>query len=1546
MKNISLILILLFSINVLFSQEKSQTEVDNFENEMNSVLQHVDLSGIPSDFFYDKAFPYIPIEQFDGSFKSTDLTINRFGKIYATLYEATLGNTTILPDASHYMEAAAESINTTSNSIPIALLLYNYHQFKENAIELNLINKIGEKLYDVPNASQSPFEEKTVFAATTVQLVSNNLFPSFIIPSTLVYSNQSADIASLKIDMGDGSGFQSFTLNQPISPSYASNGTKKLVLKCTLVDGTILYSNFELLIDAPPITEDYSALPDLNIPVPATSEHAGGLLNVFLNCPSEGLVKPFVIIDGFDPPQTANRSFTNMISRLSDVAYPDNDMLIIDFLEAEGYDLVFLDHNYGSDYLQRNGEMVEDAIDLLNAAKATSGSNEPNIIVGASMGGVIGKLALLEMERDGEVHDTETFIALDASMLGSNIPLGIQEALVHLANVDVGNGLTGKKKLKELVPQVASAYSILEEPAVKQFLFYQAIDLGLSPPQIRVDFLDELEALDAPSDFEYLAISSGSITSTPQQLFNAGDELIDINSNWNDVSEILDLATDLNSNLTTGIEIFLGFINIASAGIFNTRVKSDFDIWSLPDHPSNFTKIYHGKLKVRVLGIKIIKTDRDVSVRNTQPYDSCPGGLIGFEKTLVPQELEDIVDVKYNAYCFVPTVSSLDIKAPFNEDLFIDVSDPINVTTNLSDLDGFDASTDASYLSYGDLQENQFHAKINTTNAPYLLYKIASRNDLLNINLIEDRIYNFGASDLAFDPMNPNAATATSNMISQNLTIRNTGALWVNRNDVTGFTDEMNPMNASNSEFNVYIRRKCGVNTTVTVRDEGEMIIGDRDGAKNSGTLFIDRGGRLIIQDNGKVEADQYSAIVIGDGGTLVVKDGGVLRMTRGAKGIVKEGGVLQINDGAKLDLWWNDFWSDNQTIEGSSVHVKDGGTLRINGSFEFTGSGFFQFDKGNILTLNSTFKLKGGGQTRRFMRLNKNAVLNVGDGTIDLEKGTIEYLAESKMRIEQGGQALIKQVNFEAIGAHDYTIGIQCEQASRLKIFRANFNGFYAGIEAFMMNQPSDKFDVFLANFNQCGIGVEAELCKELNFTGCRFQSTKSSDFALNLWNVEKVNLGANIQNYSFNLGAILIYNDLDAVAKNLSETTELNFRGGTLSNNKIGVNVHDYSRVDIFGRGVTISNNEVGIKATGTSKTKTVFANVTLSKASNISNNNVGILIGKGQDYLQASTGLTKSFGTVEMTCSKLLNNERGIEGEDLWLNIDACINSGQNTMNCDYSATYANHFKNAPGGNIFRICYVDRIAIPIEATGNYWEGGQPTTNADFGDILIGSSIDYNGSPQYACGFTVSFDDSNPATTAPTSCESDIIVFEPTDLPGGGGEPEKANCLTGDGPVVCLYNDDSSENISMKSQYNTAYKAYAAENFEKSKAVYKELAEITGDGEDSYCAPCQHYINIARTRSFYSANKKEEEDGKEISKKLATPTQMDDASVRIFPNPATEVLNINTDLTDNQVQILDVHGRILFTQVGSNNYQINISDWAKGIYFVHLTNLENSTT
>ena len=90
----------------------------------------------------------------------------------------------------------------------------------------------------------------------------------------------------------------------------------------------------------------------------------------------------------------------------------------------------------GADYIQRNAKAIKKLIKTLNTSLITNNSAEKLVVVGPSMGGLVSRWALKELENEGYDHNTKLWVSFDSPHQGANIPLSMQYAAEFAENFD------------------------------------------------------------------------------------------------------------------------------------------------------------------------------------------------------------------------------------------------------------------------------------------------------------------------------------------------------------------------------------------------------------------------------------------------------------------------------------------------------------------------------------------------------------------------------------------------------------------------------------------------------------------------------------------------------------------------------------------------------------------------------------------------------------------------------------------------------------------------------------------------------------------------------------------------------------------------------------------------------------------------------------------------------------------------------------------------------------------------------------------------------
>ncbi len=338
----------------------------------------------------------------------------------------------------------------------------------------------------------------------------------------------------------------------------------------------------------------------------------------------------------------------------------------------------------------------------------------------------------------------------------------------------------------------------------------------------------------------------------------------------------------------------------------------------------------------------------------------------------------------------------------------------------------FVASFDDDIETYGVLQHNQEHPSLNKNNAVFLIDEVfevvasGAGTGLGGETLLSSRTFNYGKST------DPNIFTRS--ILDVDLTVQNTGKLWVNRSGEIAFTDEVDAPNDFPTHFDLFVQNSnCNTPLNLIIQNSGELYLGEwtinnNNGTNNTATVYIKENSNVLIKNNGTLRMDNNSKIIIEDGGKVKVEAGGTLQTTNPSQIIVERGGILEIDPNANIDLWWG----------GSTIHIKEGGELRINGDFNFSGSGYFQFDEGHILSFGPSvdvFRLSGQSLTTRFIKLNGGAVLDLGGKDLDLEYGLVEFGGGSGIQGVEGDLRL-QAVTFQGSGDNSLLTASNLEDA------------------------------------------------------------------------------------------------------------------------------------------------------------------------------------------------------------------------------------------------------------------------------------------------------------------------------------------------------------------------------------------------------------------------------------------------------------------------------------------------------------------------------------
>ncbi len=753
-------LIFIAFIFCLFFQNILAQSTD-FRNQMNTIFENVDLSQVPSGILFDYGLNLVDDSLYNGTLTTDNILSPQVWKsLYTDLWSSQVTTISAMSDVEDVNAAIDNYAADTTTLIPV--LFYNYHRISPDALSNNLMYILNDQLYDTPGRLQSPYINQVAFAATAMQsrFETTDGIVRFVFRQDCYFSNSGLTVSSISVDASDGQGYRTVQWGSPFSCDYGTAGDKDIKVKFTFSDNSTAYSHFTVTVDIniPLKSTRYYNTQTLTINTASVRAYNGqkatGEVTIIYNGSTAVLDKPLIVFEGYDTwrilyPDDPNENIT-----WED--YLDNTRYIGYFnstfqsnLSSRGYDIVYVDYDNGTDYIQRNAYFAEAVINTVNQQKT---GNEPNVVMGISMGGLVARYALADMESRSEDHDTRLFISMDSPHQGANIPLGLQAMIRHLTDVKVevgipALGVTGKIwDIGSTYPEYSALLNLLQQPATRQMLIQQLSGFGENiyiDNSIHDAFIQEYEQLGYPKQCRNIAVSNGSGSTSTSWQYTPG-------------ADIFNLGADCDGPWWSGFlgSFVIGFspfvkqlwempvITIASIFLGNYGVRANFDIKALPN--TGTTKVYDGEIKIVkkilwLIPVSSTLTSKEINYTgNCLPWSSAQGGFMSFDSYTgdlndMIDELPSCVDISMpnGNFCFVPAVSSLDIQG----------------TQNL--LKGYTAANDLQNSMFDNIYtepyENKIHTNFNTNNTQWIILELDEDTTLLQQSLT----YKFNGCELS-----------------------------------------------------------------------------------------------------------------------------------------------------------------------------------------------------------------------------------------------------------------------------------------------------------------------------------------------------------------------------------------------------------------------------------------------------------------------------------------------------------------------------------------------------------------------------------------------------------------------------------------------------------------------------------------------------------------------------------------------------------------------------------------------------------------------------
>ena len=531
------------------------------------------------------------------------------------------------------------------------------------------------------------------------------------------------------------------------------------------------------------------------------------------------------------------------------------------------YDLIYIDWVRGTADLRDNSRVLEEVLEWVNDQKVpnATGIIEQNVLLGQSMGGVIGRYTLARMENAQSTnpsapgHDVRLFVAHDSPMQGANLPLAFQHFSVHMKEeyvstplvyffgevlVPIGTGLYNlTNDFLELfggnnddLPQYVSYSQLLslqDRKAARQLNYWSALSSSnsnhIQTRSFNQTWQQTLENVGWPTQSRNIAISNGNECGADNG-FAPGAQLLDIDSTTNP-GFLLDLLAGVLAPITGAVIQDVGLI-LVGAIPGRSRWETRFDFNSYGSQGSQ-NRIYRGRLcfKKKILWIGPTVTHdifnkSEYAPQDALPFDTYSGGRFEFldgegNFTLDIPILENLVEVENEFYGFIPVVSALDIKKtngndPTPSDYLKSYSGGIPSDPNLES--GFDAFIVDNLPNQ---PVNNEHISFQVRNGNWLAAELEADQPGNALPVLDDCSFICNDGSLSINGMSTlcNSASFTINAPSGstvNWSVSNTNAVSIS--NVTNNSVTLAAVNGSRTNLTltaVVSSNACGGSATV-----------------------------------------------------------------------------------------------------------------------------------------------------------------------------------------------------------------------------------------------------------------------------------------------------------------------------------------------------------------------------------------------------------------------------------------------------------------------------------------------------------------------------------------------------------------------------------------------------------------------------------------------------------------------------------------------------------------------------------------------------------
>ncbi|WP_109830900.1 T9SS type A sorting domain-containing protein [Reichenbachiella versicolor] len=612
LKHIIVALILIGQCTLSYSQ--------NLE-EYYQLLEQIDDSRVKTGVLFNKGFVLSTpqhINDFPGYFSDGIGHYALKEKVIRSIIDASKANFQTAP--------ATSVVSGDEGTCALELLLY-----KGDYIE----NEELSKFYD-DNSYKPTLTQSTILSLAPKQSEVNSLEVDFILESDDILSNIYEKEDFMEVDFGDGKGYRSIQVNQPIKQQYMSEGEKAISFRLILPSDTLYTNSMIVVKDVSAIRSDLTNSAS-NGRVVNMNEFSNADANVrvlsgrnTIYSDGDEFDKPVLFVEGFNVGGFAEKNLDKHVETWNGPLFSE--------LRNHGYDIVIVDFKNNNQPLVSNAQVIKDLIKRINQEKS---GNYSGVIIGQSMGGLVSRIALAELEQEGYDHQLRLYVSFDSPHKGANVPMGLQTTLDNIQDIDLVEFVEAVLRLRLFMPigvtlnlgtvvgvgndlnNINGARASWHSAAAKSML-RKHISFGSNNPRYN-ELMSHLQNVGYPSISRNVAMINGSSNGIGLG-FSPGDHMVDYYKG--------------NKQGPFG----------AQPGIFCSNwTKLNVDIWSTSINQAN------QKVSQVTIDINCVETtDKKgyTSAQDPLAREDVPGGIMQ-----LGQENGILID----KFSFVPSVSSIDL---------------------------------------------------------------------------------------------------------------------------------------------------------------------------------------------------------------------------------------------------------------------------------------------------------------------------------------------------------------------------------------------------------------------------------------------------------------------------------------------------------------------------------------------------------------------------------------------------------------------------------------------------------------------------------------------------------------------------------------------------------------------------------------------------------------------------------------------------------------------------------------------------------------------